>query len=157
MTAPLLRTLDVHLRGELVGELGRPGSGRLSFSFAPAVVERIPGAILLSASLPVRAGRYPSGECRPFFEGLLPEGSVREQLAREFGISPDNAFGLLAAIGVECAGAAVIVPAGETLGSGAGSGVEWLSDDGLATALAELPARPLGVGGDVRLSLAGVQ
>lgn len=157
MPATPHRALDVYLVGAHVGKLRRPGSGRLAFTYDAAVAEQATGEVLLSASLPVRSDRFANGETRPFFEGLLPEGAVREQIARERGVSVQNAFGLLAEIGAECAGAVVIVPEGERPAPSDTSSVRWLSDDELADALANLPAHPLGGGTDVRVSLGGVQ
>ncbi len=157
MATPRVEVLDVHLGDDLVGKLHRPGSGRLAFQYEPGIVADADGALVLSASLPVQPGRFPNGRTRPFFEGLLPEGAVRAQIARERGVSVQNAFGLLAEIGAECAGAVVIVPEGQGLAPADMSSVRWLSDDELAHALADLPAHPLGGGTDVRLSLGGVQ
>jgi serine/threonine-protein kinase HipA len=149
--------LDVYLSGSRVGKLRRPGSGRLSFQYDDAVGSEEPDAIVLSASLPVQAERFANAETRPFFEGLLPEGAVREQVARERGVSPENAFGLLAAIGAECAGAVVVIPEDEDPAPADAGTVRWLSDAELGEALASLPAHPLGGGTDVRVSLGGVQ
>jgi serine/threonine-protein kinase HipA len=151
------RALDVYLAGTHVGKLYRPGSGRLAFEYDSAVADESAGALLLSASLPVQTGRFQNSATRPFFEGLLPEGAVREQVARERGVSVGNAFGLLAEIGAECAGAVVLVPEGQEPAATDTSAVRWLSDDELAEALANLPAHPLGGGADVRVSLGGVQ
>ncbi|MBA2460858.1 MAG: type II toxin-antitoxin system HipA family toxin [Actinobacteria bacterium] len=157
MPASAIRALDVYLSDRHVGKLFRPGSGRLAFQYDDAVAAESAGELVLSASLPVRASRFSNSETRPFFEGLLPEGTVREQIARERGVSVQNTFGLLAEIGAECAGAVVIVPVGEELAAADTSSVRWLSDEELADALANLPAHPLGGGTDVRLSLGGVQ
>lgn len=157
MPPPRLRELDVYLAHEHVGTLHRPGSGRLAFQYDESVAEESPGELVLSASLPVRAERFRNAQTRPFFEGLLPEGAVREQVARERGVSVDNSFGLLAEIGAECAGAVVIVPRGQEPVPADTSAVRWLSDEELATALASLPAHPLGGGTDVRVSLGGLQ
>jgi serine/threonine-protein kinase HipA len=151
------RALDVYLAGTHVGKLYRPGSGRLAFEYDSAVADESAGALLLSASLPVQTGRFQNSATRPFFEGLLPEGAVREQVARERGVSVGNAFGLLAEIGAECAGAVVLVPEGQEPAATDTSAVRWLSDEELAEALANLPAHPLGGGADVRVSLGGVQ
>jgi serine/threonine-protein kinase HipA len=129
----------------------------LAFEYDAAIAEGSAGELLLSASLPVQAERFQNNQTRPFFEGLLPEGAVREQIARERGVSVQNAFGLLAEIGAECAGAVVIVPEGQELAPTDTSSVRWLSDEELAEALANLPAHPLGGGTDVRVSLGGVQ
>lgn len=157
MPAPRLRALDVYLADRRVGKLERPGSGRLRFQYDEVVAEESPEAILLSASLTVRAERFSNSETRPFFEGLLPEGAVREQVARERGVSVQNSFGLLAEIGAECAGAVVIVPEGQEPAAADTSSVRWLTDEELAEALVNLPAHPLGGGTDVRVSLGGVQ
>lgn len=157
MPALSFRALDVYLAGAHVGKLYRPGSGRLAFQYDAALAQEAPGQVVLSASLPVQADRFPNGRTRPFFEGLLPEGAVREQVARERGVSAENAFGLLAEIGAECAGAVVVVPEGQQPAAPDTSSVRWLSDQEVAEALANLPAHPLGGGTDVRVSLGGVQ
>ena len=157
MALPYPSALDVYLGREHVGMLSRPGSGRLAFEYDASTVERFAADVLLSVSLPVRAERFPNGQTRPFFEGLLPEGAVREQVARERGVSVENAFGLLAEIGAECAGAVVVVPEGEEIAADDMSSVRWLTDDELGHALQNLPAHPLGGGTDVRVSLGGVQ
>ncbi len=157
MPAPPPRALDVYLGDRPVGKLYRPGSGRLAFQYEDQVVEESTGALVLSASLPVQTARFPNGQTRPFFEGLLPEGAAREQIARTRGVSVQNAFGLLAEIGAECAGAVVVVPEGQGLAPTDTSSVRWLSDEELADVIANLPAHPLGGGIDVRASLGGVQ
>lgn len=157
MPRPTLRSLDVYLGGEQVGVLTQPGSGRLAFEYDSDVTDRLSGAVGLSASLPVDRGRFSNAETRPFFEGLLPEGAVREQVARERGVSVGNSFGLLAEIGAECAGAVVIVPEGEQPAPADTTSIRWLSEEELAEAIANLPAHPLGGGSDVRVSLGGVQ
>lgn len=157
MPVPTPRALDVYLAGTYVGKLNRPGPGRLAFAYDAAIAEGSDGELLLSASLRVQSARFTNSQARPFFEGLLPEGAIREQIARERGVSVQNAFGLLAEIGAECAGAVVIVPEDEQPAPTDTSSVRWLSDEELADVLANLPAHPLGGGTDVRVSLGGVQ
>jgi serine/threonine-protein kinase HipA len=150
----------VYLVGDHVGVLERHGPTRYGFRYSADTLARYPaGTVLLSASLPVREEPYPSGRTKPFFEGLLPEGAIRSTIARALGLSEDNGFGLLAALGADCAGAVVVLPpAAPAPGAGTGS-IEWLDDEALAQRVEDLPRNPLGVGGaaDVRLSLAGVQ
>jgi serine/threonine-protein kinase HipA len=157
MAPPRLTELDVYLGNHLVGHLVRPGSGRLAFQYTDELAATQAGDIVLSVSLPVQQDRFPNGRTRPFFEGLLPEGTIRRQIARERGLSEDNAFGLLGEIGAECAGAVVIVPSGEQPVTGVLGSVRWLMRPELEAALAALPQHPLGVGNDVRLSLGGLQ
>ena len=61
----------------------------------------------LSASLPLRTEPYASFEYQGFFEGLVPEGKTRTELAHRMGISPSSWLGLLEGINCECIGALV--------------------------------------------------
>jgi serine/threonine-protein kinase HipA len=116
------------------------------------------GVPLLSLPLPLTAQRYPHGIVRAFLDGLLPEGDARQAIARDFGVSTDDTFGLIRTVGRDCAGALVIQPDGEpapprptTLTA------EPLTDAQIADLVANLRSAPLGAGGRVRISLAGVQ
>ncbi|MEL6715057.1 MAG: type II toxin-antitoxin system HipA family toxin, partial [Planctomycetota bacterium] len=110
-------------------------------------------------SLPRRAEPFDHRASEPFFGGLLPEEGVRERIARYLRVTARNDFALLAEIGGECAGAVSLHA--ETPDTAAPAdpdrGPRELSDDELATLLDELPRRPLLVGGEARLSLAGAQ
>jgi len=107
--AETARSLDVFLAGDQVGTLERRGPDRYRFRYTPQTVERHgTGAIVLSVSLPVRSEPFTPSESRPFFEGLLPEGALRETIARNLRLSVDNGFGLLEALGAECAGAVAV-------------------------------------------------
>lgn len=80
---------------------------------------------------------------------------MRETLAYDFGVASDDTLGLLGALGRDCAGALVVIPP-EQEPPGPG---EWLpiDEDGVRERLARLHVEPLGVGGRVRVSLAGMQ
>jgi serine/threonine-protein kinase HipA len=111
----------------------------------------------ISLSLPLEDKRFDAMASRPFFEALLPEGAVREQIASELRLAASDSYGLLAELGRDCAGALQIVEG--TRLSGIPS-VEWLSSDELDELIRELPQHPLGVRTEdkrLRLSLAGVQ
>src|ERR1035441_2077965 len=68
------------------------------------------GVPLLSLSLPLTGQRYPHGIVRAFLDGLLPEGDARQGMGREFGASTDDTYGVIRAVGRDCAGALVIQP-----------------------------------------------
>lgn len=157
---PHLRSLAVYLRGERIGTLEtRGGGGRLRFTYTPETVARyVGGTYLLSLSLPVRETAYANAETRPYFDGLLPEGTAREAIARAVGSSPDNTFALLERLGRDCAGAVVLLPPDEELAARSAE-VRWLSDDELRDKLGNIDVAPLGVepGREIRLSLAGAQ
>lgn len=150
-----MNRLAVHMRDRRVGALTRGAQpGEYSFAY-----ERIDDGreMRLSVSLPVREEGYGPSEARPFFEGLLPEGEVRERIARDLKVSAGNSFELLAKLGRDCAGAVVLLPESEPLP--ADEPVRWLTDPELTELIERLPTNPLGISDRprIRLSLAGLQ
>jgi len=150
--------LAVWLNDERVAVLGREGS-RLRLTYTTEALERYElGTPLLSLSLPLTGERYPQGVTRAFVDGLLPEGEPRRIIARGFGVRESDTFGLIRALGRDCAGALVIQPAGEPPPSRPTTRTaEQLTDDEVGDLVANLRSAPLGAGGRVRISLAGVQ
>jgi serine/threonine-protein kinase HipA len=141
--------------------------GGVSFAYDPAWVAQ--GRPPLSQSLPLD-GAFTTEQVQAFFGGLLPEGPPRELLARQLGVSTGNDFGLLERLGGDTAGAVSLLRPGEPLPPKQAPAqqmpdraptqrVQWLTEDELATLIAELPSRPMhaDAGGEYRLSLAGVQ
>jgi serine/threonine-protein kinase HipA len=152
----MARSLDVYLHQHFVGLLIQDIHGEMGFQYAASWLAD-PDAMALSHSLPLRAEAYSRRECRGFFGGILPEGSNREIVARNLGISAKNDIAMLERIGGECGGAVTFLPSGESL-SARQDHYRPLSDHDLADALRALPRRPLLAGDkDVRLSLAGAQ
>ena len=101
--------------------------------------------------------RFSPAESRPFFEALLPEGAVREQIASQLKLAASDSYGLLAELGRDCAGALQIV---EAKRMSEPPTVQWLNDRELDALIEELPQHPLGMRVEddrLRLSLAGVQ
>lgn len=153
-----MKTLDVYLDERLVGTLSKSAGG-LSFSYGEGYLGSH-APLPLSRHLPIEAGRAPQSfedqASRAFFENLLPEGDVRSQVARNLGVSRENTFALLAALGGDCAGAVSLLPSGEEP-HGAGH-YRPISGDNLAAELDRLPSHPfLADEEGVRLSLAGAQ
>ncbi|NQV10134.1 MAG: HipA N-terminal domain-containing protein [Cyanobacteria bacterium] len=112
MTGDIPPALDVWLLDQRAGTLWLE-EGRLRFQYSALWLEQ-PQAIPLSQSLPLQAEPFEDQACRPFFSGLLPEGVLRQRIAQQCQISRSNDFGLLAAIGGDCAGA-VSLAAGDQL------------------------------------------
>ena len=151
-----MRNLDVHLHGELTGQLTLRDTGQMAFRYAESWLDD-PLAQPLSHSLPLRPERFPERDCAPFFGGVLPEGRARSTLARMLGISEGNDFALLEAIGGECAGAVSLLPPGQHPRD-LEEDLHELSEAEFAHLLTELPRRPLlAQTPDLRLSLAGAQ
>lgn len=150
--------LAVWLYGDCVARIDRERD-RLRLRYTDTALERYPlGTPLLSLSLPVANRRYPQGVVRAFLDGLLPEGESRTAIARDVGVAPSDTYGLIGALGRDCAGAVVIQPAGDAPpGLATTLTAEPVDDEMLATSVRDLRSAPLGVGGRVRISLAGVQ
>ena len=116
------------------------------------------GTPLLSLSLPVGNRRYPQGIVRPFLDGLLPEGESRNSIARDVGVRPGDTYGLIQELGRDCAGAVVIQPVEDPPPpQPTTTTAERLGPAEIDALVRELPSAPLGAGGRVRVSLAGVQ
>lgn len=132
---------------------------RLRLTYTEEALRRYPlGLPLLSLSLPLKPERYTHGLVRPLLDGLLPEGEARGSVARDVGVAREDTYGLIRALGRDCAGALIIQPADEipplppsTLTA------EPLEEAEIPGLVANLRNAPLGVGGRVRISLAGVQ
>lgn len=147
--------LNVYLRGDKVGRLWLDAGRRFVFAYDS---DWLAGetAVPLSLRLPLRAEPYEDEHARPFFANLLPESELRRVIARKLGLSEQNDFALLVAVGGECAGAVSLLPEG-TVPTGAGS-YRALNDDELNDLVDELPKRPMLAGEEgIRLSLAGAQ
>jgi serine/threonine-protein kinase HipA len=148
--------LAVWLLGQRVGTLSWT-KGQLAFGYRAEWLTA-PDSVALSQSLPLRREPFGERECRPFFAGLLPEGTLRRLIAQRYQVSQQNDFALLNAIGGECAGAVTFLPVGQSVTPDAALETEWLNETELANLLDELPQRPMLAGRDgIRLSLAGAQ
>lgn len=161
MASEVGECLKVYLNRQQVGEIERRGPDRYRFKYSEAALKgQISPRAQLSASLPLRQQVFTPSETSPFFEGLLPEGAVRAAIARSFHISEGDGFGLLRALGADCAGAVALLPSdGEPPVPPQGS-LSVLSADQLAQLVQDLPRHPLGVDpadAGVRLSLGGIQ
>jgi serine/threonine-protein kinase HipA len=145
-------SLGVFWDGALVGRL-TPGAGHTrEYTFEYSDRRRA-----ISLSLPTERSSFTSSETRPFFEALLPEGLVREQIAAQFKLAASDSYSLLAALGRDCAGALQIMEAKRMSDP---VSVRWLEGGELDTLISELPSHPLSVDPNdqrLRLSLAGVQ
>lgn len=150
--------LSVWWDDAVVGELRLDEHGDISFVYnVDWLADTARPA--LSVSLPKRAEPFGRRECRPFFDGLLPEESALENVARALGISKGNDFALLKALGGDVAGALSLWPAEGTLPKYDGkTQTKPLTDAALVKLLETLPKRPLLAGQEgLRLSLAGAQ
>jgi serine/threonine-protein kinase HipA len=146
--------LSVHLNSIKAGILAREGR-QLTFSYCADYLA-LPDASPISRLLPLASTVYGDETTKAFFSNLLPEGAVLTQVARQIGISQENVFGLLEAIGGDCAGA-ISVSVSDSLPELTGS-YRPVTERELSDELDNLPSHPFLAGEDgIRLSLAGAQ
>lgn len=107
--------------------------------------------------MPVQHEAHPHAVCRAVFGGLLPEGAERDALARRLGYSTGNDFGLLGAVGGDCASAITLRP--DSAAQPTLRPLRRLDPLELDAELRALPQRALGAdpAQGVRLSLASAQ
>jgi len=139
--------LEIELEGRKIGALTALGGDRSVLTFTQAYTEDSDRPTL---SLGFKTARgalvtdHPVVQTRvnPFFSNLLPEGGLRDYLARRAGVKAVREYALLQVLGSDLPGAATLVPVGEAR----------QQDDGPAP-----EDRTGAAGGPMRFSLAGVQ
>jgi serine/threonine-protein kinase HipA len=145
--------LGVYWDGREVGQLQRVDERSREYVFAYTPQASRP----ISLSLPLERKSFDSAASCPFFEALLPEGAIRDQIAGQLKLAASDSFGLLTELGRDCAGALQIA---ESSRMSQTPSVQWLDDRELDALIEQIPRHPLGIQRDdehLRLSLAGVQ
>jgi serine/threonine-protein kinase HipA len=147
--------LDVFYNGENVARLRARNNGtRVAMKYSALAMDKWPiNAPVLSCSLPID-DRW--NDATAYFGGLLPEGPARDEMARVANVAASNTHALLARFGRDCAGALVIVAAGEDPSASPGGSDPYTPDE-LSAAVAALPDHPLDLQDNSNLSLPGVQ
>jgi serine/threonine-protein kinase HipA len=151
--------LAIWLYGHHVAVVEKQRDSRLRLSYTEYALDAYEGGTpLLSLAFPLTRERYPNGATRAFLEGLLPEGEPRRAIAADLDLPASDVFGLLAALGRDCAGALVVQPLDDPPPPPPTTvSAQPLTTDELGELIANLRRAPLGIDRNVRLSLAGVQ
>jgi serine/threonine-protein kinase HipA len=101
MSKELLALVDT----QEMGLVRRDRNGKLSFTYDEAW-RNAPDAFPLSLPMPLALAEHGNAKIDPFLWGLLPDNDrVLDQWGRRFHVSARNAFGLIANVGEDCAGA----------------------------------------------------
>lgn len=149
--------LAVMLYERHVANLLDAGFGQTAVQYTPTALADPIGS-RLSLSMPVRPELYPGGNIGTrWTRSLLPEGRALDWAVEQFHISPDDSYGLIAALGADVAGAVRVLRDPITV---AETGTyELLDAEHLAELVVRAHAHGLGLDRDrgVRLSLAGQQ
>ncbi|MDR1185063.1 MAG: type II toxin-antitoxin system HipA family toxin [Coriobacteriales bacterium] len=94
------------LYGKPAGVISRDG-GTMGLNYYPEYLAA-PTATPLSLSLPLSTASHPARPIEAFLRGLLPDhAEVRRRWAEAFGLRDRDTLGLIAAIGMDCAGGAI--------------------------------------------------
>lgn len=111
----MTRELSVFLDGTHAGTLRQTPQGNTTFRYEEDYgASRRATPTPVSLSMPVSRHEHPARVVIPFLQGLLPDSPTKlAQLARDYQTSPRNAFGLLAHVGRDSAGAVQVLPPGE--------------------------------------------
>ncbi|HEV3036874.1 MAG TPA: HipA domain-containing protein [Candidatus Angelobacter sp.] len=110
-----LNALSVSLHGNQIGVINRLAGDRQIFAFEQDYIDN-PTRPTLSLSFKGRTGGLVTAvrpvlrRVPPFFSNLLPEGHLREYLAKIADVNPEREFFLLAVLGADLPGALVIAP-----------------------------------------------
>ncbi len=110
-----LNSLSVRLYGKRIGVITRLAGDRQLFAFEQDYIDD-PQRATLSLSFKGSTGGlvtnfHPVGRRVPvFFSNLLPEGHLRDYLAKRADVNPEREFFLLATLGADLPGALVVAP-----------------------------------------------
>jgi len=136
MTKELIALLD----GRETGHVVHDNRGKLTFIYYEAW-HNAADAYPLSISMPVVLAKHGNAKIDPFLWGLLPDNEIiLSNWARKFHVSARNAFGLIASVGDDCAGAVQFVQP-ERLDAILGAAtppIEWLDEAAIAGRLRAL-------------------
>jgi serine/threonine-protein kinase HipA len=127
------------LSGREIGRVRKDRHGRLSFTYDESW-RQSERAYPLSLSMPLGAATHPHGAIDTFLWGLLPDNdAILKKWAQKFQVSARNAFGLIANVGEDCAGAVQFVrPDRLSEVADKAQHVEWLNEEAVAERLKAL-------------------
>lgn len=117
-------------------EIGRVHrSGRVHFVYDESWRHER-NAFPISLSMPLAASRHEHAKVDAFLWGLLPDNSrILQRWAQKFHTSDSNAFGLIAHVGNDCAGAVRFLTPERLEEDGARPEIDWLDETDVAQRL----------------------
>ena len=142
--------LRVCYKDRHIGNLETTARKGIEFSYTSEATAPI------SISMPDLDHVYSEKECLPFFEGLLPEGEIRRQIAEFAHVPATSVMKLLEKYGADIAGALVISVEGPDREEQ--SGYEEISAEEISRKISQKSRIPMIVSDErIRLSLAGAE
>lgn len=130
-------------------------AGDYFFEYDPQWIEQ-PGGYVLAPQFPVRADRFSGLAVRTFFENLLPEGEVLDDIVSAIHLRGASSFEVLGKLGAELPGVLSLLP--DDVRPDNQQEYRALSYDALSARLADRGRTPLLVSNvQATMSLAGAQ
>jgi serine/threonine-protein kinase HipA len=143
-----------------IGRVHRATTGRTSFVYDENWRTNA-DAFPLSLCMPLAASKHEHARVDAFLWGLLPDNAqILQRWARNFHTSANNAFGLIAHVGNDCAGAVRFLPADRLEQKENTPPIDWVDESEVAARLRALDEdisqwrKPNDIG---QFSLAGAQ
>jgi serine/threonine-protein kinase HipA len=134
------KELIVLMDGRRMGRVQQGDKGKLAFAYDEQW-RSLKKAYPLSLSMPLTLAEHPHAAIDAFLWRLLPDNQgVLDRWGREHKVSARNSFGLIAAVGEDCAGAVQFVRPErlEALAGAAPAEVVWLNEKEIAERLRTL-------------------
>ncbi len=152
-----MKTLYVSYQNSHIGILSIDEQQLYQFQYKQSWLDNA-NAFALSCSLPLQKAPFEHRFSYAFFSNLIPEGDLRYKIAHLLGISEENDFAFLEAIGGEIAGAISLSTSVITQADLSTNIQRNLSSEELAFIVEQLDSQPFLVNEEgLRLSLAGAQ
>lgn len=152
---PTKKSLVVFYREVLVGKVYLDNKEQFCFDYTKEWLNQ-KDSFPLSQSLPLASIQY-LNEAQIFFANLLPEGKIRKLIASRLGLSEENDYSMLRALGEDCAGAFSVF-ADTEIKQLQNPSYQVITLKEIAKIFKEQPIFYLGLQNEsIRLSLAGAQ
>jgi serine/threonine-protein kinase HipA len=99
----MMRSARVYMKGIFAGVLEELMEGKYRFSYQ-ADYKGAP----ISLTMPLKNQRYAFDKFPPFFEGVLPEGTMLDALLRKYKLDKNDYFSQLIVVGGDLVGAVTV-------------------------------------------------
>jgi serine/threonine-protein kinase HipA len=104
-----MRRAAVYMGNNLAGILEERGDG-FTFTYTQEYrTQQYPDAIPISKTMPVREAPYFQGKLFPFFDNLIPDGTLLATTMKVWRLKKSDRMGLLLACCEDCCGAVSIM------------------------------------------------
>lgn len=101
--------VDIEIFGKFVnvGEISGNNHTDATFAYSKHYLNSN-SAVPISLNLPLQAEKFCPEVTKNYFSGLLPEGFLRESIAQNMHISPEDYLSILLLLGQECLGSIIV-------------------------------------------------